>query len=123
MEENKVCSPLEAEAAKLQQEETETVPAPSESNADGEREQVAEPAPAPSEQADEADTEQLRAVAREVLELLRLEHKTERSLSGDRAAGVGTAGLTQQERNALEDWNRRWPELAMTPGQWRDRQA
>ena len=106
------------------QPETETVPAPSESHENGESAQVPQPVPASAE-TDGAEKKEergdLEALAREFLQLLRREQRAERSIGGESAAGNADAGLTQKERENLADWNRRWPELAMTPGEWKEK--
>jgi len=107
------------------QPETETVPAPSESHENGESAQVPQPVPASAEtdgaEKKEEERGDLEALAREFLQLLRREQRAERSIGGESAAGNAGAGRTQKERENLADWNRRWPELAMTPGEWKEK--
>ena len=125
MDENMMEALGGAEPLMETQPETETVSAPSESSEIGESEQVPQTVPA-SADTDDAEKETatnggLEALAREFLQLLRREQKAERSIGGESAAGNAGAGLTQKERENLADWNRRWPELSMTPGEWKEK--
>ncbi|MBR3691273.1 MAG: hypothetical protein IKL89_01060 [Clostridia bacterium] len=116
---------ISTEPAEELQTEPEAASAPSESSAMGECVQDGEPASAPvpedAETEEQTSSGELEALAREVLQLLRREQKAERSIGGESAAGSAGAGLTQRERANLADWNRRWPELAMTPGEWKQK--
>lgn len=53
--------------------------------------------------------------------LRRMEKKTERSMSGPVAGGDGNYGLTGAEQSSLAQWNKRYPELKMTPKEWAKR--
>ncbi|MBR6556520.1 MAG: hypothetical protein IKT60_03725 [Clostridia bacterium] len=125
MDENMMETTEVAEPEKETQLETETAPAPSESHEIGESAQAPQPVPASAETDDAEKKEEARgdmeALAREFLQLLRREQKAERSIGGESAAGNAGAGLSQKERDNLADWNRRWPELAMTPGEWKEK--
>lgn len=125
MDENMMETAEAAEPEKETLPEEETVPAPSESQKNGESAQEPQPVPASAETDDAEKKEEprggLEALAKEFLQLLRREQKAERSIGGESAAGNAGTGLSQRERENLADWNRRWPELAMTPGEWKDK--
>ena len=95
--------------------------APSESNADGEcvRGEDAQTASPDEDCAETEDQESLQQTAEKLLRLLRLAHKEECSLAGTSARGGADYGMTARERGDLADWNRRYPDLAMTPAEWK----